>query len=551
MSYRILIYTTGGRDLQMIYREKGKGFTRHALDKKRWVNVTVENILEKWFPFEEASAEELAQMPENDNLQSSAPCEGWSLPILARTLLETDCREPFYLWFVTTNRRDFENLDEGKDADFKKHFLRTKRHIQEEPSAIGAVLKAKQADLISWLKPVAPGLKGIAVLELGTHGFWSLETVGKNLNLLDFNNRNAIHPYLEQIFLKPDAPSIAAATETNMVENSVSSWFENANSILITASTGMPVLNAALRTVFDFLRTQVPHNPDLHILAQPEQRSQFQPTPYKAFEDVLTIRRTLHHLYGQWEFAAARAYLETLPTPLAQSSVIEDHRILNKWIEDFQNQHVKSGQPPSILLGGDWNPGPVDNSVFRLMQRIVYGCKKNQPLNVIIALLSIRDVVAALVLNQLLPGLVSPKGKMRFSVANEAGITPPEKRPHNINKKVVEWASKSFDCKKATWLETFFKSFEEKKIGKIRNTAIHQGYIDQESVTGLQAFLWEDTPEAVSDTPIRISLLERWISESQANECETLFPDYSRFWDDLSIDARALTSEMTYARFFK
>lgn len=559
MGYDLLIYSLGNRDLQWVCEKPDTSrfltpVTRQDYDSNGAsgtdFQLPVSHPTEYW---EELPRE---KVPEHQR-------RGLAMPILTRTLqrwyqFQPGSTNARYLLLLNTNRSGFRTLESRLSGKAKKEFNRVKSHLFKEPLWTSAFLKDRGKDLLQSLADVDnmsnPAWHGMGLLELGVLGFWPESQLEKQPGLLDFNHRDSLYPYLSRLFLEDGTPELAMQSGRGTVEKSLRDWVLHADHLAFSASTGMPIVNQVLQAIIGACRQLAPSASaqSLTLVPQPE-REETNPgaiQTYFPYETFLEARRTLLELYRKWEFHTAGAYLDSLPAPLRDLPALAPHRELTQWVEDVLNHVSGNGaQVPDLVLAAGLDAEPYRHSVFQIQMRIVHSLVKRRFLDVLLALITLRDVVAQEVVNQFFPGLVNEKGNLNKQKL--IGLNLPAKSDWNPITKSTLTALKRVargrepQEKGMKWLVNLYTKLGQ--MNTLRNTLAHRAVFSEGDRAELLRFLYREPMDHSLPLPADVPWLKQWTQSAREAGLAERFPDVSGSWKQVENLAMSAANRLSIA----
>lgn len=548
MGYDLLIYSLGNRDLQWVCEKPDTSrfltpVTHQDYDSNGAsgtdFQLPVSPPTEYW---EELPRE---KVPEHQR-------RGLAMPILTRTLqrwyqFQPGSANARYLLLINTNRSGFRTLESRLSGETKKEFNRVKSHLFKEPLWTSAFLKDRGKDLLQSLADVDtmsnPAWHGMGLLELGVLGFWPESQLEKQPGLLDFNHRDSLYPYLSRLFLEEGTPELSMQSGRGTVEKSLRDWVLHADHLAFSASTGMPIVNQVLQAIIGACRQLAPSASaqSLTLVPQPE-RDATNPgaiQTYFPYETFLEARRTLLELYRKWEFHTAGAYLDSLPAQLRDLPAFAPHRELTQWVEDVLNHVSGNGaQVPDLVQNAGMDAALYLNPVFQIQARVVHSLVKKRFLEACTALITLRDVVAQGLLEQLFPGLVDKEGLLDRQKLIDLNLPmdklPPPNTMAAINLRTLRAlrnASMGMEPqeKGMIWLAQFFDDLNP--IRKIRNNLVHRADVSKKDYRlELLTHLYNGKLDHYQQKPEAVLWLNQKNQFARESGLENWFPKVDGFW---------------------
>lgn len=319
----------------------------------------------------------------------------------------------------------------------------------------------------------------------------------------------------------------------------------------------MPLVNQVLQAVIGACR-QLGPSATAQSLSLVPQSERDEPKAgaiqtYRPYETFLEARRTLIGLYRNWEFHTAGAYLDSLPSVLRDLPALEPHRELIQWVEDVLN-HITGTveQLPHLVLAAGLDAEPYRNRVFQIQMRIVHCLVKRRFLDALLALITLRDVVAQGLLDQLFPGLVSKQGTLDEQKLNDLYI-PADKRPNPnglalINMKTLKALKRRSKGqepqeKGMKWLVRFYSAIDPTR--DMRNKLVHGAVFSPDDRLSLLNLLYQNKLDHFQRQPEIVPWLDQWTQSAHEAGLENWFPDVRGCWrqvEDLAVRAATTLS---------
>lgn len=552
-AHDLLIYTFGRHDAQWALRDQQGDLFRCPLTDHDWHHPTWRKLCEDPGLLTKFSPEAWYGIPERPSPREKSPgqVEAVGFPILVRTMavwldqrqnLPESDRLSAYLLLIATDRGRFRGLAEKLPANQAEPYRQLEHHLAREPVWCHHLWALHRQTILGWFKQSQRRtIHGDACLALGKIGFLNLEMVQQDLNWLDFNRRDTLFPLLEHAFLTEKGPNLALAIGSEPSEHYTGLLLDRCRQLTFVASTGMPVLNQALQATIRHRLAMTGPGRDIQVLDQPELRGQNETArPFSrqhadvAYENILELRRTLWAFYDAWEFQAASIYLATLPPSLAGLSTLAPHHQLINWTEGLLNHcHEAETVLPGLLHGTDLTMETMRHPVVRLQQRIFHGLHQHNFLDVFIALLTLRDVVAHRVLNDMVPGLVGENGMIDPKIYAGMGCSKKPGKPffiRTIRIKAIQKAVNQNAVKKnkASWLLSFYESFEP--IRKARNTVVHRGQLREADIQTLLLWLVDNRPNEAGNLEQSLPIVQNWTKTAKQVHLADHMPSTGNPW---------------------